>query len=183
MSPTFTQMLKHCKEGFVILELFGKYDNYLKWLHEPINTESDVDENFRKERRTELIDQTVKRIDDVGRDESIKLLLNDPEIPYNEWFGSKSTFIDVLDAEKHDPWIKSSFDTMKSRQKPLPTNEKMKFLKLDKVSKMKNQIKGIKNNIARSNNQNLCPKCNSKLNNLGQAIVCTSKFCTYYKSA
>jgi superfamily II DNA or RNA helicase len=183
MSPTFTQMLKHCKEGFVILELFGKYDNYLKWLHEPLNTKSDVDENFKNERRTELIDQTVKRIDDVGRNESIKLLLNDPDIPYNEWFGSKSTFVDVLDAEKHDPWIKSSFDTMKSRQKPLPTNEKIKFLKLDKVSKMKNQIKGIKNNISGSNKQNLCPKCNSKLNDLGKAIVCASKFCTYYKSA
>jgi superfamily II DNA or RNA helicase len=182
MPPLFTQMLKHCREGFRILDIFGSYTEYLKWLKEPDNKESIVDENFKNQRRIELIQQSLKRIDDVGRDRTIQLLLEDPEIPYNEWFGSKTSFIDVLDVEKHDPWIKSTFEKIRHIQKPVSTNEKMKFLRSNHISKFKKQIKGIQKNIQTAQKPTSCPKCHSKLENLGQAVVCSSKYCTYYKS-
>jgi superfamily II DNA or RNA helicase len=182
MQPLFTQMLKHCSEGFRILDIFGSYVEYLKWLKEPENELDVVDENFKNERRMELIQQSLKRIDDVGRDRTIQSLLDDPEIPYNEWFGSKTSFIDVLDNEKHDPWIKSTYEKIKHIQKPVHINEKMKFLRLNQISKFKNQLKEIPKNIQTTHTTNSCPKCNSNLENLGQAIVCTSKYCTYYKS-
>jgi len=175
-------MLKHCREGFRILDIFGSYTEYLKWLKEPDNKESIVDENFKNQRRIELIQQSLKRIDDVGRDRTIQLLLEDPEIPYNEWFGSKTSFIDVLDVEKHDPWIKSTFEKIRHIQKPVSTNEKMKFLRSNHISKFKKQIKGIQKNIQTAQKPTSCPKCHSKLENLGQAVVCSSKYCTYYKS-
>jgi len=183
MQPLFTQMLKHCREGFRILDIFGTYSEYLKWLKESDTKEITVNENFKKERQSELIQQTLKRIDDVGRDKTIQLLLDDESVPYNEWFGSKSSFIEVLEKDNHDPWIKSTFEKIKRIQKPEPLNQKMKINEDRQIPKFKDQLKGIRKKISPKTHQkfNMCPKCNSMIKNLGKATVCTNTKCDYYK--
>lgn len=184
MQPIFTQMLKHCREGFKILEIFDKYSNYLNWLGEPDNKEVVVDEKFKNERKSELIQLTLKRIDQVGREKAILLLLEDQEMPYNEWFGSKDSFIEALENGKHDPWVKSTYEKITRGQKSIYTNEKIKLNSHEQIPKFKNKLKEIRRIISSKHIQklNICPKCGASLEHLGHAIVCTNKYCTYYKS-
>ncbi len=184
MQPIFTQMLKHCREGLMILEIFEKYPKFLNWLGEPDNQKVVVDEKFKNDRKMELIQLSLKRIDEVGREKTIQLLLEDQEIPYNEWFGSKTSFIEELEINKHDPWIKSTYEKITHAPKPIVMNETMKISKFEQIPKFRNKLKEFRKIISPKQTQKLdkCPKCGANLENLGHAIICANKYCTYYKS-
>ncbi len=174
MSPTFTQMLKHCRTGFKIMDLFGNYSKFIEFLGDSKNTKNEPNSEFKNQRKQELINKTLKEIKERGRENAMYILLKEEPIPYNEWFGSKDSFVKSLD--KEDPWIVDKYNKIKQRKKPTRTG----YATESYFAKLANSQKPLKT-FPKIKIKKKCPWCKHGLVDVEGQIYCPNRTCNYYR--
>ena len=117
------------------------------------------------QKHLKLLKKFNNDVDSTGKSQALENFINADPIPYNEWFGSKKSFVDVL---SEDDW---RFETL--YEKALKKKRKEQFTQSVQTKIKISETKG-------RNWWKLCPKCGSKLEKFGKYNVqCSNPSCNY----
>ena len=163
-----TQMMRHSNYGGKIIDVFGKYSDFLNYIHEHEKPSQNLSDIVIKENKKKFLKKFNDDVDSLGKERTMENFLNANPIPYNEWFGSKKSFVDEL--SKDDWRFESLYEKALKKKNKVPHSPTM--------SNIPNKTKTPENK-GRSY-WKICPNCGSKLEKISKHnIQCSNYACNY----
>jgi len=160
-----TQMMRHSDYGGKILDIFGKYSEFLNYVKEKEKPSEIISEKIIKTKQDELQKRFNGNVEIVGKDAAMDILLKEESIPYVEWYGSKKKFLEPIlnDDWRYESVYKKALKKKSEKQSIQTTKEKTSRPE----DKTRNWWKS-------------CPKCGYKLEKFGKHnIQCSNSSCNY----
>jgi ribosomal protein S27AE len=114
MTPTYTQMCKYSKNFHTITIQFADYFKFLEAIGESVDEVKNIQDDIGLQKQKELLKKYDEYLNKIGKFETMKILSEDEEIPYKEWFGGKQKFIKALGL--NDPSLTAAYAKVEAQK-------------------------------------------------------------------
>lgn len=170
--PTYTQMCKYSKNFLTITTQFENYVKFLEAINESINELKNIPDDIGTRKQKELLDKYDEHLKKMGKLETLKILYEDKEITFKEWFGGKHKFIKALGLD--DPSMISAYAKIEAQKLMTPAKTESSSImssaksKIDQIVSNKNipsKTYGIRNFFNQKisfYNLKKCPQCHKE---------------------